>query len=186
MGRPKKNKNVETEIEAEAGLSTVAVQQAPAVLVSAKNEIPDEYTLEVDADYDPAADLFRIPKPDPKYKYRWLRDEAKNLSVKTTTLLYQKGGWQLCPTSHIKRIGFVDREISPDGLKRMGEHVLAFMPKELWDRKEDAKNEKTMARTNAINQLLKEGDPSVGGKEMHRTMKGIQPGHKLGMSSKED
>ena len=153
----------------------------------AKNEFPDEYTLEVEADYDPSADLFRIPKKDPKYSYRFLRNEEKNLSIKTNTLLYQKGGWQILSNrAHLLRIGIKESQISPDGSYRMGEHILAFMPKELFEKKEAAKQQKTKLRTDQITRLLKDGDPSVGGKEMHKTMKGIQPGHKLGMSSKEE
>lgn len=204
MGRPKKNRDLEASIEVEAGLAleqgdvlvttqgeeleveSVNKDNSAKVKKVEKNEMPDDYTLDVIADYDPGADIFRIPNKDPRYAYRFLRSEEKNLSIKTGQLLFQKGGWQIVPKSHLLKIGIKESFIAPDGSYRMGEHILAFMPKELFDKKEAAKLDKTQMRTNQITRLLKEGDPSVGGKEMHKSMKGIQPAHKLGMGSKQE
>lgn len=149
-----------------------------------KNELPSDYTLDVIADYDPSADIFRIPNKDPKYAYRFLRHEDKNLNIKTGALLYQKGGWQIVPKNHLLKIGIRESFISPDGSYRVGEHILAFMPKELHEKKESAKLDKTKMRTNQIDRLLKDGDPTVGGKEMHKSMRGLQTAHQLGMGSK--
>lgn len=197
MARPRKNREeLANELESNLGNdvsreTSVAVADADVIedkkeSKAAKNAMPDDYTLEVIADYDPSADIFRVPNKDPRYEYRFLNSEQKNLNIKTGALLYQKGGWQLCNKEHLIRIGIKESFIAPDGLYHVGEHVLAFMPKELFHKKEAAKQDKTKTRTNQIERLLKEGNPSVGGKEMHKTMKGIQPGHKLGMSSRED
>ena len=178
MGRPKKDTDLDVMGK------ELAVEGQVNVATLAKNEFPDEYTLDVIADYDPSADIFRIPNKDPRYAYRFLRTEEKNISIKTGALLYQKGGWQITPKAHLLRIGIKESFISADGSYRIGEHVLAFMPKELFDKKEAAKTNKTKMRTKQIERLLKDGDPSIGGKDMHSSMKGILPGHKLGMASK--
>lgn len=154
--------------------------------ISSKGDVPNDYTLDVIADYDPSADIFRIPNKDPRYAYRFLRHDDKNLNIKTGALLYQKGGWQIVPEKHLLKIGIRKSFISADGSYRVGEHILAFMPKELHEKKEAAKLDKTKMRTNQIDRLLKDGDPSIGGKEMHKSMKGIQPAHKLGMGSQTE
>lgn len=181
-GRPRKD--IEKEIEEEAGLieSNVATMEAPAGTKQPANEFNDEYTLEVIADFDPTADIFRIPKPDPRYHYRWLRDNRENLSQKTGNLLLQKGGWQLCSKEHCQRIGLGDR-IDPDGSARIGEHVLAFMPNELWEKKEAAKKKVADSRMDKIHRISKKGDSSVGAADMHGSMKGLQTGKQLGMTS---
>jgi hypothetical protein len=151
------------------------------------NEFDDEYDrVDVLADYDPGADIFRIPRKDPHYAYRFLRDEPKNLSIKTNQLLYQQGGWQVVQRAHNLRIGIRENFLSPDGTYRIGGHILAFMPQELFEKKEAAKLKKTTARIDQVNRHLKEGDPSVGGREMHKSMRGIQPAHKLGMGPKDE
>lgn len=126
------------------------------------NEFTDEYTLETIADYDPTADVFRIPNKDPNYAYRFLRFDTENMSKKTSALLYQQGGWQVAPRSHLIKIGIAERFISPDGTYHVGKNVLAFMPKALWEKKEAAKKAKADMQMSGVNRRLKEGDASVG------------------------
>lgn len=170
MVRPKKN--LEQEIENEAGLSTAVIEKVE--VKKAVNEFNDEYTLKVDADFDPAADIFRVPKKDPAFEYRYLRDDAERISITTSTLLYQKGGWQLVPKSHSLRIGFSESDLSEDGFRRIGKHILAFMPKKYFDKKVAAKQSKTNARTEVIKRLVEDGITTVGGREMHKSMRGIK------------
>jgi hypothetical protein len=142
-----------------------------------------EYNVEIIRDYYGNVDPFYLSKKDPDYKYRFLRDEHKNLSIKTGNLLLQKGGWQICSREHLLKLGIKESEISPDGMLRRGDTILAFMPKALHEEKEKYKLEKANAPMNAIDRLIKEGDSSTGGKEMHDTMKGIQTAKDLGMKT---
>lgn len=167
MARTKKN--IEQEIDEEAGLGGVAVVEAPKALKA--NEFTDEYTLEVNSDYDPSADIFRIPKKDPNFEYRYLRDDAERLSITTSTLLHQKGGWQLVPKAHCNKIGFSDRDLSEDGFRRIGKHILAFMPKSLYETKVAAKQEKTNLRTSGIKRLIGDGIQVVGGNNAQRRLR---------------
>lgn len=150
------------------------------------NELTDDYTLQVISDVDPTADIFRIAKKDPAYEYRFLRDEKENLSIKTGNLLHQRGGWQLTPRKHLEKIGIAASFIDGDGFYRVGRLILAFMPKVQFEKKLQQRQAATDARMAGINRFLKEGNASVGGKEMHKSMKGIQPAHKLGMGQKND
>lgn len=165
MGRPKKN--IEQEIEQEAGLGGVAVMEAP----KAANEFNDEYTLKVDSDFDPSADLFRVPKKDPNFEYRYLRDDAERISITTSSLLHQKGGWQLVPKAHSLRIGFTERDLSEDGFRRIGKHILAFMPKSLFEKKVAGKQQKTNLRTSGIKRLIDDGIKVVDGNGVERRLK---------------
>ena len=177
ISRKQKEAEIEQELQEGAGVvehvAVAKTKEEPKV--KAANEFEDEYTLNVIADYDPNADIFRIPLKDPNYAYRWLVEDKKRLAITTGNLLTQRGGWQFCPQAHLKRIGLEDR-IAADGFARVGEHILAFMPMELYKKKEAAKQHKTDTRTNAINRIVTEGDPSVGGASMHHTMKGIRKG----------
>lgn len=157
----------EREIEKEAGLSHTAVMEKP----KAANEFTNEYTLQVDSDYDPAADLFRVPKKDPEFAYRYLRDDAERISITTSTLLHQKGGWQLVPKAHNLRIGFTERDLSEDGFRRIGKHILAFMPIGLYDLKVKGKQDKTQMRTKGIKRLVDDGIEIVGGNNTRRRMR---------------
>lgn len=143
--------------------------------------LDSEYNIEITRDYYGDVDPFYLSKKDPKYAYRFLRDDQKNLSIKTGNLLFQKGGWQLCQREHLLKLGIKEREISPEGLLRRGDTILAFMPKELYDEKEKYKVEKANAPIKQIKRHLKEGDSSIGGKDIHDTMKGIQTAKQLNM-----
>lgn len=176
------------EVEKEAGLTKQAVVEAEVSANKAKpkaNEFNDEYTLQVIFDNE-NADIFRIPNPDPNFSYRFLQVDDKNMARKTSNLLTQQGGWQVCPSEHCARIGFDKNILTPDGSYRIGEHVLAFMPMGHFEKKEQAKAKKANARMEQINRMIKKGDPSVGATDMHETMKGIQPAHKLGFKTQED
>lgn len=151
-------KKREEEVEKELG--GTAVMEQP----KAANEFDDEYTLQVDADYDPSADIFRVPTKDPNFEYRWVRDESKRLSRVTSSLLHQLGGWELVKKQHALRLGFKESEISEDGHKRIGEHVLAFMPKSLYEKKLAGKKEKVNARTSGIRRHVEDGIQVVGGR----------------------
>lgn len=132
-----------------------------------------DYNAEILRDYDGKVDPFYLSKKDPDFEYRFLREERKNLNLKTSNLLLQKGGWQICPKQHLLRIGLKESEISADGMYRVGDQILAFIPKKLFDEKEKYKREQTNNPMNMINRLLKKGDSSVG-RDIHNSMRGLQ------------
>lgn len=146
-----------------------------------KQENAEEYSVEIIRDYYGKVDPFYLSKKDPNYAYRFLRDEHKNLSIKTGNLLFQKGGWQICPKEHLMKLGIKEMELSPDGFLRRGDTILAFMPKKYFEEKEKYKIEKANEPMKMINKLVEEGNPNIGGKDIHETMKGIQTGKQLGM-----
>jgi hypothetical protein len=163
-----------------------AVEVEPIVTSDAlapSTEQAGEYTAEIIRDYYGQVDPFYLSKKNPEYEYRFLRDEAKNLSIKTGNLLLQKGGWQLCPKEHLRRLGIKDMELSPDGFLRRGDTVLAFMPKKLYEEKFRKKVADANEPVSAVKRLVRDGDPNTGGKELHDSMKGIQTAKQLGMSS---
>ena len=139
-----------------------------------------EYSAEIIRDYYGAIDPFYLSKKDPEFAYRFLRDEPKNLSTKRSNLLLQKGGWQVVPREHLKRLGVKDEEIAPDGMLRRGDTILAFMPKKLFDEKVAYKQSKSREQMTTINRLVKEGDPSAG-KGIHGTMRGLETAKQLRM-----
>jgi len=143
----------------------------------------DEYNVEIIKDYDGTVDLFYLNKKDPKYQYRFLRAEDKNLSRKTSGLLTDLGGWQLVQRDHLIRMGIKETEMI-DGLYRVGDLVLAFMPKELYEKKEKFKNEKANAPMNAVNRMMEEGttDPEIA--SMGEKMTGLRTEKDLGGSFK--
>lgn len=146
-----------------------------------KQETKDaEYSVEILRDYYGNVDPFYLTKKDPNYAYRFLRDDHKNLSIKTSNLLLQKGGWQLCAKEHCLKLGIKEREISPDGWLRRGDTILAFMPKKLYEEKEKYKKEKAEAPLQSVKRRIEEGDSLIG-KGIHETMRGIEPQKKLGM-----
>lgn len=139
-----------------------------------------EYSAEIIKDYYGRVDPFHLSSKDPKYQYRFVRMEDKNLSIKTGNLLFSKGGWQICPREHLKRIG-LERFLSPDGMYRVGDTVLCFMPKDLYAEKNAEKVKRANAQIDAVNRMSKEGDPFTGGRDIHGSMKGIQTQKDLGL-----
>jgi hypothetical protein len=101
--------------------------------------------------------------------------------LKSSNLLYEKGGWQVCPKQHLLKIGIPESKLSADGFYKMGDTILAFMPKNLYQLKEVEKDKRANEPMKQIRKMLKDGDPSVGGKDTHETMKGLQTGTQLGM-----
>ena len=172
---------------------TVAVKEQSTAIKPEKQVIkPDktteksgEYNVEVVRDFYGKVDPFYLTKKDPNYAYRFLRDDTKaggkNISIKTGNLLFDKGGWQLCPKAHLVRLGIKESELSPDNLLRRGDTVLAFMPKKLFDEKQAHKVKEAKERMDAVKRMVNQGDPTQGGTSVHPTMRGLQTGKQLGM-----
>ncbi len=179
-GRPSSKKQEEKPSDVEVG--AIDAEFPKASLEPVKEDV-GEYKLEIVRDYYGQVDPFYLSQKDPEFEYRFLRDEHKNLSVKTGNLLLQKGGWQICPKEHLRRIGIKEMELSPDGFLRRGDTVLAFMPKKLFMEKAEHKKNNADEPISAVKRLIKDGDPRTGGKEIHDSMKGIQTAKQMGMSS---
>ncbi len=133
----------------------------------------DEYRIEIVDDENFRKDITHLEHQDPGYVYRWLKDEQKNLSMKTSNALHQKGGWQLVPKAHMVKLGYDEQFISPDGWFRRGDTILARMPKELFARKEEVKKKRATAPMDAVQRMINKGDPQAAA-GIHNTMKGIQ------------
>jgi len=144
-------------------------------------EKDDGYNLNIIKDYYGKIDVFYLSKKDPNFEYRFLRADFKNISVKTGNVLFQKGGWQIVPGEHLLKIGFKREDLAADGSYRVGDTILARMPKDLFKEKEAYKQKLADRPVTAIQRMLDKGDPNVGGEEMHKSMEGIQPQKKLGM-----
>ncbi len=140
----------------------------------------DGYNLSVIVDYDGKVDPFYLSEKDPEYEYRFLNSKDSNLSLKTGNLLLQKGGWQLVPEEHCLKIGIKREFISPDHLYRVGDTVLARIPKELFQKKEEYKKKQASEKMNTITQLSEKGDNSLAGIG-HSNMKGLQTKKQLGL-----
>ena len=114
------------------------------------------------------------------YEYRFLRDERKNIKIKTGNLLFDRGGWQICSKEIcMKRLNMKEGDLSADGFCRRGENLLAFMPKKLYQKKVDYKFKKANAPVDAIKRLVSKGDQKVGG-DIHKSLKGIQTEEQMG------
>ena len=150
----------------------------PSASLKPVTEKQDEYELEITRDYYGNVDVTYLAKKDPDYAYRFLRDDfkagGKNISIKTSNLLFQKGGWQVCPEKHLlEKLGFKPHELSPDKHLRRGDLVLAYMPKRLFLEKEAQKYKTANEPIEAVKRLVTEGDPKRGS-GIHETMRGIQ------------
>lgn len=184
----KKQEAIEKEIIKEMSLPSAsayeytAEQATVAVLDKAEdieganefNDTPD-YTIQVIADNGVNVDPTTLPKKDPNYEYRFLRDDPKNISKKTSALLYQMGGWQIVPKEHcVKNCGINEKMLAPDGSYRAGELILAFMPKKYFIKKRAEEQRRTDARMESVNRIVQGGTPEVG--SPHPDMLGIQSG----------
>lgn len=148
-------------------------------------ESAKEYNVEIVRDFYGKVDPFYLSKKDSNYAYRFLRDDSKtggkNISIKTGNLLFDKGGWQLCPKAHLMRLGIKETELSVDGFLRRGDTVLAFMPKSLFNEKVAHKDKEAKEKMDAIKRVVEKGDPTQGGTSIHPTMKGLQTKEQLKM-----
>lgn len=140
--------------------------------------IDSEYKIEVIKDWHGNIDPFYLAKKDPRYEYRFLRADDKNLSQATSNMLFQGGGWQLCDKVHCLRIGIQERFIDANGQYRVGDLLLAFIPKHLFEEKRKKDYENANAPIKAIEKRMKEGFDLDG--EIHESMKGIQTEKRLG------
>lgn len=203
MGRPRKNKEeakpgiagiptvpdlglataTMDKPDTEATESTVKVDKPEEVVAPKGMETVElgEYRAVVSSDPNAMIDPFYLPGKDPKYEYRFLYMEKKNLSMKTGTELGDRGGWQVCPREHLKRIGISSDMLNDKGQYQKGDTILSFMPKELFKKKEEYKRKKANAPQDAVQRLIKRGDPREGGQEIHDSMKGIQTDKALNM-----
>ncbi len=142
----------------------------------------DDYQVEIIRDFDGVIDPFYLSKKDPDYAYRFLKNEQKNIALKTGNLLFQKGGWQICPRKHLEKLGLKEKDgIGPDGMLHRGDQILAFMPKKLFKEKEAHKHKVANEPMNTVKRLVKEGD-SKAAQGIHHTIKGLQTKEQLGGS----
>lgn len=163
-------------------MSKKDIKQENTEVPKAVEDEKDVYTIEIIRDPDSKVDPFILSKKDPNYEYRFLRDDFKNISLKTTNLLFQKGGWQICNKAHLQKLGLPERMISPDGLYRVGDTILARIPKKLYEEKFAFKKQQANAPINAIKRLVEKGDPQAGGVgNVHKSMKGFQTKEQLKM-----
>lgn len=144
----------------------------------------DDYTVEIVRDFYGKVDPFYLSNKNPEYAYRFLRDDSKsggkNISIKTGNLLFDKGGWQICPKQHLLRLGIKENELDENGHLRRGDTILAFMPKALHEEKLAIKAKKANEVMDAVKRKVTKGDESVAGIG-HPDMKGLQTGKQLGM-----
>ena len=140
------------------------------------------YDVNIVRDFYGKADPFYISEnihKDPAYAYRFLRDDSKtggkNISIKTSNLLFDKGGWKIATKDFLlsrkEFLGLTEKELAADGFLRRGDTILAFMPKGLFKEKQADKQKKANEAMNVIKRKVKEGDPS----------KGLQTAKQLGM-----
>lgn len=145
-----------------------------------KDGWPDVKVLK---DWD-RVDPLKLTAQDPEYAYRWLRDKADNISLKTSNDP-NIGYWRLVPTEHLDALEKRDKiEIlrASDGLCRKGDLILAYMPKKFYLARQEIKKKKAKAPMEMVNRKLKEGIPGatpgiVGG--------GIKTEKQLGMEGKD-
>lgn len=149
----------------------------------AEEKKEDDIFASIITDEYGAVDTWFVEKKNPKYHYRFLKADDETLSVKTGNLLFHKGGWRLCDRAHCIDIGIKERYLDPHGHYRKGQNVLAFMPKELYEKKEAKKREKADAPMQTLKRRLEGGnpnDPELRGKG-HPNMRGLQTKEKLRM-----
>ena len=175
----KKKKEIEQSMG--GAIQTAEPEPVATIIPGAIKEAPvdEDYKIEVIKDYYGNVDIFYLPKKDPRYEYRFLRADDKNLSLATGNMLLQGGGWQLADKAHCLRIGIQEKYLDPNGHYKLGDLLLAFIPKHLYAEKRSHEDKRAKDQMDAINKRIKEGSPE--GTEIHETMKGIQTQKDLGM-----
>ncbi len=142
------------------------VEKPKQVTPEKTTEKKEEYTVEIVRDFYGKVDPFYLTKKDPNYAYRFLRDDrksgGKNISIKTGNLLFDKGGWQLCPKTHLLGLGIKESELTTEGFLRRGDTILAFMPKKLHDEKLAHKQKVANETIDAVKRKVEGGDPTEG------------------------
>jgi len=183
MEKSKKTSNEKTFKEVEPLKIEEDLMKPEELSEVTEPKVDPHYTLEVIKE-EVGTDIFRVPNPLPGYHYRYLNTKESNLFVKTGNLLLAKGGWQLCDKEHCLKIGFDEKGIGADGHRRIANDlILAFMPEDLYQKKELHKRKEANEPMSAIQRLLSEGDPNnpdtsgIG----HSNMRGIQTKKQLGM-----
>jgi len=147
--------------------------------------VPDkkypDFWADVISDFDGTIDPFLLSNKDPDYAYRYIRDDDKNIKMKTGNVLLDRGGWRICPGEHLLKIKAIKEGTSlKDGLYRVGDTILVYMPKDIYNKKQLHKQKTANAPMEQINRLLKDGDKSVAGLG-HPDMLGLQTQKQLKM-----
>lgn len=177
-GRPKKIvEPVVNEETKENSKATTEVKQKELeiknIVVEKKSEWPD---IKVLKDWD-RTDPLKLSAQDPEYAYRWLRDKADNLSIKTSNDP-NIGYWKIVPPEHLneleKRFGTKILRAA-DGLCHKGDLVLAYMPKEFHKERLRIKEERAKKAVQSVKETLEKGIPG----------KGILTEKQLGMEGKD-
>lgn len=168
MGRPRKNKEAILPDISESDVNpfttgsdkSLAVKEVKEESVASKGSFDKDegYTVQILADDKLKTDVTFIPNKDPIYVYRWLNEKDTRFRGKIGNLLYDSGAWQLVPREHAQKIG-ISTDISPDGLARRNELVLARIPKELYEKKMAQKDKKNNAPMEQVIKNLQDGDP---------------------------
>lgn len=177
-----KAKEIEQSMGGNIAQEVKEPEPIPQPIPGAQIEIPEidsEYKIEVIKDFYGNVDIFHLPKKDPRYEYRFLRADDKNLSLATGNMLFQGGGWQLCDRTHCLRIGLQEKYLDPNGHYRLGDLLLAFIPKHLYAEKRAYEDKKAKDQLTNIEKKMKEGFSD--GSEIHESMKGIQTQKQLGI-----
>ena|SRR3990167_9821180 len=148
--------------------------------VAEKSQKAEGFWADVIVDFDGAVDVFLLNKKDPDYEYRYLNSDAKNLAIKTSNLLYDRGGWRLCPREHLLKIGIKENMVSSDGFYRVGaDTVLAYIPKDLHQKKLHMKEKRNKEPMDSINRLIKSGDKD------NKSLRGLGHEDMLGLQTQK-
>ncbi|MBM4240579.1 MAG: hypothetical protein FJ150_02740 [Euryarchaeota archaeon] len=152
------------------------------IILETKQQAIDEWPdISVIKDWT-VNDPLRLSAKDPEFEYRWLRDDHKNISIKTSN--YIGGLWRIVPKEHIdaleKRFN-IKLYRAPDGLIRYGDLILGYIPKKIYEQKQKIKAERTRKPIEDVDKTLKEGIDLKELQGIHPTLKGIQTKEQLGM-----
>lgn len=161
-------------LEQKEEVKTVPIIDNKAQIEEVKPKIDEEYSISINQEHGMGVDIFKIPDPNPAYEYRWLNTKAQTFGQRTGNMLHFGGGWQVCSKEHILKIGFKEADLAADGLMRLNELVLGFMPQQLYSEKVKVKQHKANEPVDRVKKLIQKGDPNAEGTRPHETMRGIQ------------